>query len=115
MNFPLKLGAFVAIAASTIAVAYEPLCSKPIAPPSVNSARRSHVCEKTVLLLVRHGQTAWNKQKIVHGQVDVPLNDEGLLEAEALAHRLKGRVIANIYSSDLQRAFRPLKSGVSSR
>lgn len=35
----------------------------------------------TRIILVRHGQTPWNKDKIFQGSVDIPLNGQGLKEA----------------------------------
>ena len=58
----------------------------------------------TRVLLVRHGQTAWNREERFRGQVDVPLNDTGLKQAEAVARRVASdwRPVA-IYASSLQR------------
>jgi len=39
----------------------------------------------TSVYLVRHGQTAWNKGEVFRGRADVPLDDEGLGEAELAA------------------------------
>jgi alpha-ribazole phosphatase len=58
----------------------------------------------TELCLVRHGQTDWNLQGRYQGQSDVPLNENGRLEAHALARRLKDRFFSVIYTSDLERA-----------
>jgi probable phosphoglycerate mutase len=58
----------------------------------------------TRLCLVRHGETAWNAEHRVQGQVDVPLNDEGRRQAEATAAVLSRERFAAIYSSDLLRA-----------
>lgn len=60
------------------------------------------------LLLIRHGETAHNVERLALGQEDVPLNERGRLQAQALAEalsatRLFGPVVA-IYSSPLQRA-----------
>ena len=57
------------------------------------------------LLLARHGRTAWNAERRYQGQRDVPLDREGRLQADALAHRLSGEPIDVIYASDLRRAW----------
>jgi broad specificity phosphatase PhoE len=58
----------------------------------------------TNIYLVRHGQTAWNKEEIFRGRSDVPLNDTGLREAELAAEFFRGLEIRAIYSSPLLRA-----------
>lgn len=62
---------------------------------------------QTKVLLIRHGETDWNKQKIMQGGVNRPLNETGLKQAEDLAQRLLCYYpnITVIYSSDLDRAF----------
>jgi broad specificity phosphatase PhoE len=61
----------------------------------------------TRIILIRHGETARNAGRLALGRADVPLNDLGLAQADALARRLGsdafGRIDA-IYSSPLQRA-----------
>jgi alpha-ribazole phosphatase len=59
----------------------------------------------TRLLLARHGETAWNAARRYQGQKDVPLNETGRNQADALAKRLSGEGIGAIYASDLQRAW----------
>jgi len=56
------------------------------------------------LYIVRHGQTAWNKEEVFRGTKDIPLNDVGLKEAEALGVYLKGVSFDAIYTSPLSRA-----------
>ena len=60
--------------------------------------------EPTLLFALRHGQTAWNAEQRIQGQLDVPLDDTGRWQAARLAQALAGEAIAAIYSSDLQRA-----------
>jgi len=56
------------------------------------------------LFLVRHGQTGWNKNGILQGRTDVPLNDEGIRQAIKLAELLQNEKIDFIFSSPLIRA-----------
>ena len=58
----------------------------------------------TRLLVLRHGQTAWNVDQRIQGQLDIPLNEHGLWQAEQLALALAGEELHAVYSSDLQRA-----------
>jgi broad specificity phosphatase PhoE len=58
----------------------------------------------TSIYLVRHGQTAWNKEEIFRGRTDVPLDETGLRQAELAGEYFKGMEIHAIYSSPLSRA-----------
>lgn len=58
----------------------------------------------TSIYLIRHGQTAWNKEEIFRGRTDVPLDQTGLRQAELAAEYFKGTEIHAIYSSPLARA-----------
>jgi broad specificity phosphatase PhoE len=58
----------------------------------------------TTIVIVRHGETDWNRDRRVQGQSDVPLNEVGRRQARALSAELNGRVFAALYSSDLLRA-----------
>ena len=60
----------------------------------------------TKIVIVRHGQTKWNLEKRFRGSQDIPLDETGILQAEALARRLAPENIAAIYSSHLQRALK---------
>jgi broad specificity phosphatase PhoE len=57
------------------------------------------------LVLVRHGQSTWNREHRIQGQLDPPLSSEGRHQAERVGRRLAGRKFAGFYSSDLKRAF----------
>ncbi|NIP29903.1 MAG: hypothetical protein GTO02_06565 [Candidatus Dadabacteria bacterium] len=56
------------------------------------------------LILVRHGKTNWNELGRCQGVSDIPLNQNGLAQADKLAYSLKDENLDVIYSSDLQRA-----------
>ena len=56
------------------------------------------------LILVRHGQTEWNRLRRIQGISDQGLNETGLKQAEAIAEALKDTNVAAIYTSPLQRA-----------
>ena len=58
----------------------------------------------TRLLLVRHGRSAWNAEGRIQGQIDIELDDEGVMQAQRVAARVGQLDIAAIYSSPLQRA-----------
>jgi broad specificity phosphatase PhoE len=58
----------------------------------------------TELYLIRHGETDWNRRNLYQGTTDVPLNDAGRAQAEALAERLRGVRFGAAYTSPLRRA-----------
>lgn len=58
----------------------------------------------TRLIILRHGNTDWNAGGRFQGQIDIPLNDLGLAQAEKAAARLAEREPDALVSSDLRRA-----------
>jgi broad specificity phosphatase PhoE len=58
----------------------------------------------TTLYLARHGQSEWNNQSRVTGQLDPGLSPKGQQQSEALAQCLLDEELAAIYTSDLQRS-----------
>ena len=66
----------------------------------------------TDFIVIRHGETDWNRQQRFQGHIDVPLNATGLQQAQRLAGALAGERFDLLLSSDLQRArqtVRPLE------
>jgi len=51
------------------------------------------------LLLIRHGETAWNAESRIQGQLDVPLSNAGIWQAGRLAQRLTDESIDAIFAS----------------
>lgn len=56
------------------------------------------------LILVRHGETDWNKEHRVQGLSDIPLNEHGMAQARGLSESLRGEKFNRIYASPLLRA-----------
>jgi 2,3-bisphosphoglycerate-dependent phosphoglycerate mutase len=64
----------------------------------------------TRVLAIRHGETAWNVDTRIQGQLDIPLNDTGRWQAQRLALAVADEGIAAVYSSDLLRAYETAQS-----
>lgn len=58
----------------------------------------------TSIILVRHGQTAWNASEVFRGRIDIELDETGLKQAELLGEYLGKRELEAVYSSPLKRA-----------
>lgn len=58
----------------------------------------------TELILIRHGETDWNRELRFQGHIDVPLNDMGHEQARRLGLRLAGESVEYLICSDLMRA-----------
>ncbi len=64
---------------------------------------------KTKIIVVRHGETEWNRAHIFQGQLDSPLSELGIQQANAVAAALAEEKIDVVYASDLGRALHTAK------
>jgi len=64
------------------------------------------ISRRTLLTIVRHGQTSANVEKVWHGSIDTPLTNHGRRQAEATAAWIEThhQPIRSVYSSPLDRA-----------
>ena len=58
----------------------------------------------TDFILIRHGETDWNRELRFQGHIDIPLNDTGHEQARRLGLRLAGEPVDLFFCSDLLRA-----------
>lgn len=58
----------------------------------------------TDIIVVRHGQTIWNRERRIQGHSDSPLTELGVRQTEAVARSLSRLTIDRVYTSDLGRA-----------
>jgi probable phosphoglycerate mutase len=58
----------------------------------------------TTILLARHGETDWNRERRFQGHADTPLNAAGRAQARELGEALAGEGLDAVYASDLRRA-----------
>ena len=58
----------------------------------------------TRIVAIRHGETAWNAESRLQGQLDIPLNAHGRRQAALLADALRDEGLNAVVSSDLRRA-----------
>lgn len=56
------------------------------------------------IYLIRHGETDWNQVHRFQGREDIPLNEDGIKQAEVTGRALKKTGIEAVYTSPLQRA-----------
>ena len=66
-------------------------------------SRRLSYSSETIVL-IRHGETEWNRENRYQGQIDVPLSAVGRSQAEATGDAVQGIRFAAGYASDLSRA-----------
>ena len=65
----------------------------------IPTSRTTRIC------LVRHGETEWNAERRIQGQIDIGLNENGHRQAAAAGRWLRGAGIVALYGSDLKRAW----------
>jgi len=58
----------------------------------------------TLIMLIRHGETAWNLERRLQGQSDAPLNKTGAMQAQRVGVHVSSLGVQAVYSSDLSRA-----------
>lgn len=63
-----------------------------------------------MIYFIRHGQTDWNLSRLMQGQTDIPLNEEGRREAQKTAEALKGVKFDKVFCSPLSRALETCKA-----
>ncbi len=62
-----------------------------------------------MIYITRHGETDWNKEHRIQGHQDIPLNDQGRLDAQRAKEALKGIKFDVVFSSPLSRALETAK------
>ncbi|KZE64510.1 hypothetical protein AWM68_10210 [Fictibacillus phosphorivorans] len=60
----------------------------------------------TTIAFIRHGETDWNTERRAQGCKDIPLNQNGIYQADRLAERFIDEKWDVIYASPLKRAFK---------
>ena len=71
-------------------------------PPGDPDPHEAHL---TRIVAIRHGETVWNAEMRMQGQLDTTLSERGRWQAGRAADSLAGEGIEAIFSSDLERAF----------
>jgi probable phosphoglycerate mutase len=67
------------------------------------------------IVLIRHGETAWNAERRLQGHIDIGLNDEGMRQVAALGQALAQEPFDAIFASDLQRALQTAEALIVTR
>ncbi|EEF22144.1 phosphoglycerate mutase, putative, partial [Ricinus communis] len=84
-----------------------PMSASPVSLAPADDAGRAAIgaaTDPTLILAIRHGETAWNREGRLQGHLNLPLNALGERQAERLGAALADEPIDAIYSSDLDRA-----------
>ena len=59
--------------------------------------------QSTTIIIIRHGETFWNREQRIQGHLDSALTPEGIAQTEACAIRLRAESIDAVVASDLKR------------
>ena len=62
------------------------------------------------LIIVRHGETEWNRQRRTQGVTDIDLTVRGMRQAKRLGYRLRGMSVKCVFTSPLRRALDTAKA-----
>lgn len=57
------------------------------------------------VFLIRHGETPWNTKEVFRGRIDIPLSEEGLMQAEKTGDALVSCTLGAVYTSPQKRSF----------
>lgn len=87
---------------------YSPARSSSRAPESL-TADPNPLMTPTTLILIRHGETEWNRERRIQGHLDSALTPEGIAQAEACAKRIADEPIDVVVASDLGRVRRTVE------
>lgn len=96
---------FMLARALTITLAMLGGCAHAVSDPA--AAAMAQVAPSAAVLriyIARHGETAWNAEHRMQGQTDIPLNEKGRKQAQALHELMKGIHLDAVYSSNLSRS-----------
>jgi len=77
---------------------------------SLKKRKWEDIIEMLEILLIRHGETAWNTADIFRGRVPIGLTEDGLKQAEKLAQYLNQKKINAVFCSPLKRALETAES-----
>jgi len=61
------------------------------------------------IILIRHGETDWNKEGRFQGQIDIPLNEGGKEQAKKASEYLKETKFTKVFSSSMKRPYETAK------
>ncbi|MDW8122848.1 MAG: histidine phosphatase family protein [Armatimonadota bacterium] len=75
-----------------------------LVPKYLTLIRKATDGKVTLVYLIRHGETEWNRDDRLLGKTDLPLNDRGRRQAARLAQRLSNVPLTALYTSPLKRA-----------